>query len=167
MYLQQFHFDIVHRPGKENKNADALSRSYEFDVIKNVQRIEVESYFCGAEILGEEPDDNEETNTSESSFYETASKTKGIEDEGNEADSEDNSDEECATRSPIPWKCCNQIICACTRISPVEYVDYDSDDEEIALGRLGQRDRAAGTADARAGRTDPGDRSPSVFLRHG
>ena len=132
MYLQQFHFDIVHRPGKENKNADALSRSYEFDVIKNVQRIEVESYFCGAEILGEEPDDNEETNTSESSFYETASETEGIEDEGNEADSEDNSDEECATRSPIPWECCNQIICDCTRISPVEYVDYDSDDEKIA-----------------------------------
>jgi len=91
-----------------------------------------ESYFCGAEILGEEPDSNEETNTSESSFYETASETEGIEDKGNEADSEDNSDEEHATRSPIPWECCNQIICACTRISPVEYVDYDSDDEEIA-----------------------------------
>src|SRR2546430_8802400 len=26
MYLQQFKFEIVHRPGKENKNADALSR---------------------------------------------------------------------------------------------------------------------------------------------
>src|SRR5207237_5267687 len=102
-------FDIIHRPGKENKNSDALSRSYEFDV----QRIEVKSYFCEAEILGEEPDDNEETNTSESSFYETASETEGIEDEGNEADSEDNSDEECATRSPIPWECCNQIICDC------------------------------------------------------
>jgi hypothetical protein len=26
MYLQQFKFEIVHRPGKDNKNADALSR---------------------------------------------------------------------------------------------------------------------------------------------
>src|SRR5436305_9393101 len=25
MYLQQFQFEIVHRPGKENANADALS----------------------------------------------------------------------------------------------------------------------------------------------
>ena len=29
MYLQQFNFEIVHRPGKENKNADALSRTLE------------------------------------------------------------------------------------------------------------------------------------------
>jgi len=26
MELQQYDFEIVHRPGKENKNADAMSR---------------------------------------------------------------------------------------------------------------------------------------------
>ena len=26
MYLQQFKFEKIHRPGKDNKNADALSR---------------------------------------------------------------------------------------------------------------------------------------------
>src|SRR3954463_5520009 len=29
MYLQQFDFEIIHRPGKENTNADALSRTPE------------------------------------------------------------------------------------------------------------------------------------------
>src|SRR5215213_10528082 len=43
MYLQQFEFKITHRPGKENKNADALSRTPE-----------VECNFLGVEILGEE-----------------------------------------------------------------------------------------------------------------
>ena len=98
-----------------------------------------------------------------SSFYETASETEGIEDEGNEADSEDNSDEECATKSPIPWECCNQIICDCTRISPVEYVDYDSDDEEIAqeneeTGRrrpVGETDRQQGSPCRRRWTTEP------------
>ena len=41
MYLQQFDFEIVHRPGKENKNADSLSRF-----------TEVHCYFTGVEIKG-------------------------------------------------------------------------------------------------------------------
>ena len=45
MYLQQFEFEITHRPGKENKNADALSRTPE-----------IECNFLGVEILGEEND---------------------------------------------------------------------------------------------------------------
>ena len=67
MYLQKFKFEIVHRPGKENKNADALSRAFSIEAY--MKSLEVESYFCEAEILGEEPDDNEETNTSESSLF--------------------------------------------------------------------------------------------------
>ncbi len=45
MYLQQFEFEITHRPGKENKNADALSRTPE-----------IECNFLRVEILGEEND---------------------------------------------------------------------------------------------------------------
>jgi hypothetical protein len=40
MYLQQFEFEIIHRPGKENKNADVLSRipeaeCYYFNGVEN------------------------------------------------------------------------------------------------------------------------------------
>ena len=120
MYLQQFKFEIVHRPGKENKNADALSRQYE-----------VESYFCGAENLRGETAYSDDT-LSEPSVYDTASEN----DYENDADSEDNSEEEITTTSPTPWECCGQIICECTRNSPIDYNRYDdendSDDEEVA-----------------------------------
>src|ERR1044072_3922564 len=43
MYLQQFEFEIIHCPGKENSNADALSRTNE--IVCN---------FVGTEILLEE-----------------------------------------------------------------------------------------------------------------
>src|SRR3954452_2890796 len=43
MYLQQFDFEIIHRPEKENTNADALSRTPE--------RM---CYFAGVEIEEEE-----------------------------------------------------------------------------------------------------------------
>ncbi|HVI20899.1 MAG TPA: ribonuclease H family protein, partial [Bacillus sp. (in: firmicutes)] len=106
MYLQQFQFEIVHRPGKENKNADALSRSYE-----------KESYFCGAENLGEVT--ASESNADHSEY----------DDESNDADSE----KEIITRSPTLWDCCQQTVCDCVGILPIEYDDdYDSDDEEIA-----------------------------------
>src|SRR5256714_15615721 len=50
MYLQQFEFEITHRPGKENKNVDALSRMPE-----------IECNFLGVEILGEENDSTPST----------------------------------------------------------------------------------------------------------
>ena len=43
MYLQQFKFEIIHRPGKDNKNADALSR---------IQK--VQCFFIGVENKGGE-----------------------------------------------------------------------------------------------------------------
>jgi len=43
MYLQQFEFEIIHRPGKANNNADALSRTKD-----------IECNFLGVEIQGEE-----------------------------------------------------------------------------------------------------------------
>lgn len=47
MYLQQFEFEIIHRPGKDNKNADALSRITDTECY----------YFNGVENEGGEGDD--------------------------------------------------------------------------------------------------------------
>ena len=48
MYLQQFKFEIIHRPGKDNKNADALSRI-----------LEVQCFFIGVENKGGEENSEE------------------------------------------------------------------------------------------------------------
>ena len=41
MYLQQFEFEITYRPGKDNSNADALSREYEDEI--SIFLLEVEN----------------------------------------------------------------------------------------------------------------------------
>ena len=79
MYLQQFKFEIVHRPGKENKNADALSRIPE-----------VQCFFTGVENQGGE-------GSSEENFSEDASEINILgqiepEDDGYEGESEDNAE---------------------------------------------------------------------------
>ena len=72
MYLQQFNFEIVHRPGKENKNADALSRIPE-----------VTCFFAGVEnIEGKGSRSNENFAYSETNNYES----------DYEGDSEDNNE---------------------------------------------------------------------------
>jgi len=76
MYLQQFKFEIIHRPGKENKNADALSRIPE-----------VQCFFIGVENQGGE------RSSSEENFPENASEQVEPEDDGYEGESEDNADE--------------------------------------------------------------------------
>ena len=79
MYLQQFKFEIVHRPGKENKNADALSRIPE-----------VQCFFTGVENQGGE-------GSSEENFSENAPEINILEqiepeDDGYEGESEDNAE---------------------------------------------------------------------------
>src|SRR5215207_10076645 len=83
MYLQQFTFEIIHRPGKENKNADALSRIPEAQV-----------FFIGVENEGGEV-------SNEESFFENFSETVSEndpleqmepEDDGYEGESEDNAE---------------------------------------------------------------------------
>ena len=75
MYLQQFKFEIVHRPGKDNKNADALSRIPE-----------KQCFFIGAENKGKE--ENSEKNFSEIDPLERIEP----EDDGYEGESEDNTE---------------------------------------------------------------------------
>src|SRR3954447_23051745 len=77
MYFQQFDFEIVHRPEKENKNADALSRF-----------TEVHCYFTGVEIEGGEGSDKNLSNLT-SSEPENTSLEKNDETDY-EGDSEDN-----------------------------------------------------------------------------
>src|SRR5205814_21337 len=79
MYLQQFKFEIVHRPGKENKNADALSRIPE-----------VQCFFTGVKNQGGE-------GSSEENFSEDASEINILgqiepEGDGYEGESEDNAE---------------------------------------------------------------------------
>lgn len=90
MYLQQFKFEITHRPGKENSNADALSRIPEMTC-----------FFIGVE--NKEGEDSSDENFSQNESY--------------EGDSEDNGDENeeeiLKERPPRPYSCCGEIQCTC------------------------------------------------------
>ena len=79
MYLQQFKFEIIHRPGKENKNADALSRIPE-----------AQCFFIGAE-----NQEGEGSNEQNFLFSEIDPLERGepSEENGYEGESEDNNEE--------------------------------------------------------------------------
>src|ERR1044072_2098275 len=80
MFLQQFDFEIVYRPGKENKNADALSRMPE-----------MKCYFIGVEINTREITST--TGTSSGNTIEFINLTaEDFENEEYEGDNEDNTD---------------------------------------------------------------------------
>jgi hypothetical protein len=80
MYLQQFDFEITHRPGKENTNADALSRN-----------LEIECNFIGVKI--EEEGNKNGTPTTSFQFI-----TNEIEYDG-DSESDDNSEEDISDYS--------------------------------------------------------------------
>ena len=77
MYLQQFDFEIVHRLGKENKNADALSWF-----------TEVHCYFTGVEIKGGKRSDKNLSDLTSSESENTSLENNDEKDY--ERDSEDN-----------------------------------------------------------------------------
>src|SRR2546430_6680919 len=83
MYLQQFKFEIVHSTGKENKNADALSRIPE-----------VQCFFTGVENQGGEgsSEENFSENTSENTSEINILEQIEPEDDGYEGESEDNAE---------------------------------------------------------------------------
>ena len=81
MYLQQFEFTILHRPGKENANTDALSQAHK-----------VECNFIGVEISGEDDDGTPTTDD--------GTPTTQINDESDyNGDSEDDDDSTQASNS--------------------------------------------------------------------
>jgi hypothetical protein len=84
MELQQYDFKIMHRPGKANSNADALSRR------EDIEPNELET-FC---ITMEEPTEAEDDETP----YEADSEEENI---------------DIVPISPKPWECCGQIVCEC------------------------------------------------------
>src|SRR3954453_2227418 len=86
MYLQQFQFEIVHRPGKENKNADALSRISE-----------AHCFFLGVE--NQEGEGSVEDENFENTFDFVNLTPEDFEERDYEGDSEDNASEIHATPS--------------------------------------------------------------------
>src|SRR3954451_13901344 len=117
MYLQQFDFEIIHRPGKENTNADALSRTSE--------RM---CYFAGVEIEEEEEtptflnSENELTNyerdsedNADNELLEKEIRTSGrkchfeIKNTGSGDKSASQEKEEAIiAKSPIAYSCCEE-----------------------------------------------------------
>jgi TolA-binding protein len=106
LYLQQWDFKIIHRPGKANNNADALSRVPEIEC--NFIRVEI----------------SEEGNNG--APFTTFPQELNNNNEGYEADSEEEDIKGFTptARSPIPWDCCGEIICECTIDSPISYTGH-------------------------------------------
>ena len=79
MYLQQFKFEIIHRLGKENKNADALSRIQE-----------VQCFFIG--VKNKRGEENSKENLKKISEIDLLEQIEP-EDDSYEGESEDNTEE--------------------------------------------------------------------------
>src|SRR5581483_7965791 len=140
MKLQQYDFEIKHRPGKSNANADALSRlTYPTEVFTYTVAQEIGNAIAKKVYENLHNDSDAEpsnkiielTDTSEDEEYDTA------------YDAETESDDERPKKrtktttptSPIAYSCCGEIYCECvfsedsdiSSIDPEEYGEFYRD----------------------------------------
>jgi hypothetical protein len=97
MELQQYRFDIQHKPGKENTNANARSRMYEKDIqYTNCFMIEISA--------------PKRRRRSRKNYLEVFQNQQPDHEEY-DADSEE--DDYLLAQHPEPWECCGEIVCEC------------------------------------------------------
>ena len=92
MYLQQFDFEITHRPGKDNKNADALSRVPEIEcnfLGVEIQREANEAPSTSFQIITDETDYDGDSESDEEKGPEGSENNDSIESYTNVIDSTD------------------------------------------------------------------------------
>ena len=116
MELQQFDFTIKHRPGKQNANADALSRTPETEcfllgIDHPVTKWRRLSKSSNGKIQVTIAAFNEEIPTRRKRRIENFNE--------NEA------------QNPIPYECCGQVICQCQYPDPINWDDYAQSEETI------------------------------------
>ena len=144
MDLQQFKFTIKHRPGKQNANADALSRMYDE---QEQEQLEVSTcYMMETQFLpwSEDDDDTEDDADDESNNKwerqrPLSSKQKGKQPANeniNQIEWEFHSDED--SRNPTVWACCGKTNCTCYEpVSEPDEVD-EEDTTNIPYNNPGQ-----------------------------
>src|SRR3954451_20403150 len=138
MYLQQFDFEIIHRPGKENTNADTLSRTPErmcyFARVKIEEEEETPTFLNSENELTNYEGDSEDNADNE--LLEKEKRTSGrkcrfeIKDTGSDDESASQEEEEAIiANSPIAYSCCGEMWYNCTTNNPFEYHD---DNDQVA-----------------------------------
>ena len=139
MELQQHNFTIEHRAGKANANADALSRMYDEEEPDVTICYMIETgYAAENEEESEYERETDETTSNKRSrspsSQQVSPATKylrhlgpqpGMSDDDISEIKSESETYETTLREPEPWPCCNEIICTCTRNSPISYSDYE------------------------------------------
>src|SRR5256714_1662020 len=132
MYLQQFDFEIIHRLGKENTNADVLSQTPErmcyFAEVEIEEEEGTPTFLNSENELTNYEGDSEDNANNELLREETRTSGRKCHFEIKNTRSDDESasqkeEEAIIAKSPIAYSCCKEIWCNCTMNNPFEYLD--------------------------------------------